>query len=159
MPDAEPDCDGTALDCYLLALGLILGWLVRAGRLTVTGGLTVTRGLGVTRRRRRPKAGCLLARLERRPIAEELDDHKNRKYEHVVKEQVVPATEEKKQVETINQKGCAEHNVPYSPRRSLPGPDAGHNEHRGATDDEEQDINVEHLGYPAVYVTLPCLGR
>jgi hypothetical protein len=74
---------------YLLTSGLIVSWLVKAER------LTVTRVLAVSGERWRLKAGCLLPRLARRSIAEELDDHENRKDEHIVKERVVPAMEDR----------------------------------------------------------------
>ena len=100
--------------------------------------------LAVTRMR--PLEGsCLLPRPERRAIPGEPDDHEDREYEGVVEDQVVPAVEEEQQVEAVDREARSEDGIPGSPGHGLAGLDARHDEHRDATEDEEQYIDVEHV--------------
>src|SRR5207247_1161703 len=122
------------------------------GRLAIAGWLAVTR-------RRSLEGSCLLPRPERREIAEESGDHEDRKYEGVEEDQVVPAREEEQKVEAVDRKARSEDGIPYSPCRGLATLDARYEEHRDATEDEEQYIELEHVGTPPACVGLPRLGR
>jgi hypothetical protein len=72
----------------------------------------------------------------------------------------VPAVEEEQQVQAVDRKARSEDGVPGSPRRGLACLDARHDEHRDATEDEEQYIDVEHTGtWPFVQASRASEGK
>ena len=95
---------------------------------------------------------CLLSGLDRRPITEELGDQKNRNYERVEEQEVMPAPEEEQQVEAVASEAGPDYGGPYSPRCPLAAPDACNDEQRDTTENKEQGIKGEHAVYPAIDV-------
>jgi len=70
----------------------------------------------------------------------------------------VPALEEEQKIEAVDREARSEDGIQYSPSRGLAALDARHGEHRDATDDEEQYIDVEHVGTPLPVQTSRASG-
>jgi hypothetical protein len=88
-------------------------------------------------------------------VTEEPDAHEDWKNEDVVEEYVVPALEEEQQIEAVKQEGRPENGIPYPACRKLAPSDARHPQHRGTAKNEEQDIDIEHVGTPSFALEPP----
>jgi hypothetical protein len=125
--------------------------ILTAGRLAVSlavsGRRAIPRRLPVSERRARKRA-CLLPRPYRGAIAEELNDQENRKYERVKEQEVMSTPKEEQEVEPVAGESRSEDGIPYSPCLPLAASYTRDDQQCDATENEEQDIEMEHVGTP-----------